>query len=214
MNKYPVQVLLREYFEGILAALFLALFLRFFVISILYIPTENMEPNLKKGDFVISWRMVYGFPLPLMRGERLNFKSPQYGDVISFRFPGDEEQTIIRRVIGLPGDEIEIKEGQIFINKRPIPVTKTSQNMSQESYLSGKKTFVIASNKVNLDKIIVPEANIFVLSDNRIKTDDSRDWGFVPFNNIESRLGLIWLSVDTRKSGFNINKDRLFKGVN
>ena len=92
MKSYPVQVIFREYLEGIIAAVFLAAFLRIFVFNVLYIPTDNMKPGLEKGDFVLGWKLAYGFQLPLAGGDRLNQKIPSRGDVVAFRFPGDEEQ--------------------------------------------------------------------------------------------------------------------------
>ncbi len=212
--KYPIQVLFREYFEGILAAVFLALFLRFFVISILYMPTNNMEPNLKRGDFIIGWRLAYGFPLPLMRGERLNSKVPEAGDMISFRFPGDEDQTIIRRVVGLPGDKIKITNGRIFVNDHPLILKEEKKGVFIEQADSTGKTYKVRHNpEVEIDSLQVPENSLFVLADNRFKADDSRDWGFVPIKNVESKISWIWLSVDNSQPTTQIRWPRLFQWV-
>lgn len=210
--KYPIQVLFREYFEGILAAIFLALFLRFFVLNVLFIPTENMAPNLVRGDFVLGWRLSYGFPLPLMKGERLNFKVPHRGDLIAFRFPGDDEQIIIRRVIALPGDTVEVRDGRILVNNKELQYgslgedqwTETSENVSYS---------IMGNPRLTLDLVTVPEEGLFVLSDNRHRGDDSRDWGFVPFKNVESKIALIWLSVDNREQGFKVLWPRIFSRV-
>ena len=212
--KYPIQVLFREYFEGILAAIFLALFLRFFVLSILYIPTENMNPELTRGDFVIGWRLSYGFPLPLMKGERLNFKVPARGDVVSFRFPGDDEQIIIRRVVGLPGDKIQIDSGQVVINGQPLAQETHSSGAVIETEADGKVRYLITPHKgAQLSEMEVPEGALFVLSDNRTRSDDSRDWGVVPLRNVESEIAIIWLSVDNSAEGLNILWDRIFRRV-
>lgn len=214
MKTYPIQVLFREYFEGILAAVFLALFLRFFVLSVLYIPSDSMEPNLQRGDFVIGWRLSYGFPLPLMKGERLNFKVPARGDIISFRFPGDEEQMIIRRVIGLPGDKVAIKEGILILNDQPVVPSLKSEEIWQERLLAQKESHsIIKANRFNMEEFIVPEGQVFVLSDHRKRGDDSRDWGGVPFNHIESRLGFIWLSVSNQESGVQVRWPRMFSWI-
>ncbi len=212
--KYPIQVLFREYFEGILAAVFLALFLRFFVLNVLYIPTDNMTPNLVKGDFVLGWRLSYGFPLPLMKGERLNLKVPEYGDLVAFRFPGDEEQIIIRRVVGLPGDQVEIKKGQIHLNEIPLDQKVNESGEVLETSSNPKKSYSITpSPEAAMDRVTVPEGALFVLSDNRMRTDDSRDWGFVPLLNIESEILLIWLSVDNSSEGLKLHWPRIFNQV-
>ncbi len=212
--KYPIQVLFREYFEGILAAIFLALFLRFFVLSVLYIPTENMEPGLIRGDFVLGWRLSYGFPLPLMKGERLNFKAPQRGDLIAFRFPGDDEQIIIRRVVGLPGDTVEVRQGQIWLNNKALVYRSVDERRWFEQAAGARTSYSIVPNsQLNVDIIKVPKDGLYVLSDNRTRADDSRDWGFVPFKNVESEIALIWLSIDNNEKGFKVLWERIFSRV-
>ena len=213
MKPYPLQVLFREYFEGILAAIFLALFLRFFVFSILYIPTNSMEPNLQRGDFVIGWRLAYGFPIPLSQGERLNSKMPKRGEVVSLRFPGDEEQIIIRRIIGLAGDKIKINGQMISVNGAPLQRTQQPDGSSLETLPSATQYRVSLSSSALELEVEVPEGHLFVLSDNRKTTDDSRDWGFVPVKNLESQLGLVWLSVSNSGEGLSIDWSRLFTWV-
>ncbi len=210
--KYPIQVLFREYFEGIVAAIFLALFLRFFVLNIFYIPTTNMAPTLVKGDFVMGWRLSYGFPLPLMKGERLNLKVPDRGDVISFRFPGDEEQIIIRRVVGLPGDKLSIQAGVIKINDRELEQVEGAGG-TVEKTPSGREYKILSNPGLEIDELVVPPESLFVLSDNRSKSDDSRDWGFVPVKNVESELMLVWLSVSGQNEGSEVLWSRVFNGI-
>lgn len=211
--KYPIQVLFREYFEGILAAIILALFLRFFVLNILYMPSDNMNPGMRRGDFVLGWRLSYGFPLPLMKGERLNFKGPQHGDVISFRFPGDEEQIIIRRVIGLPGDRIAIAKGVVIRNGSPLEQVESSEGAVEERGASKVRYTILPNLQAKMQELVVPEDALFVLSDNRMKLDDSRDWGFVPFLNVESQVGMIWLSVASEPEGTKVLWERIFNWV-
>lgn len=213
MKSYPIQVLFREYLEGILAAVFLALFLRFFMVTILYIPTDNMEPALQRGDFVIGWRPAYGLPLPLMRGERFRPKTPARGDVISFRFPGDDEQIIVRRVVGLPGDQVAISAGQVFVNGNAVDYKEHQQFWLEKLPNSQQAHPIIPNPLAEMPKVVVPTGSYFVLSDNRKRTDDSRDWGFVPFNNIESRLLLIWLSVDNSEEDLRIVWPRILAWI-
>lgn len=208
-RKLPLQILLREYFEGILAALFLALFLRFFIVSILYVPSPTMEPNLKQGDFIVGLRISYGFPLPLTKGERLNQKKPQRGDLVSFRFPADEDQILIRRIVGLPGEKVEIKEGQVLINGKPL---SSEQDLSHSSGENRQGTYGVFSDpQQNTKAIRVSKDHYFVLSDSRVVGDDSSVWGLVPLKNIESRVVLIWLSVDSQQEAISLRWDRLFK---
>lgn len=173
-----------------------------------------MSPNLVRGDFVMGWRLSYGFPLPLMKGERLNFKAPQRGDLIAFRFPGDEEQLIIRRVVGLPGDRVEIRAGKVVVNNKELRYNSLESGSWIEHSLADEKSYKIEPNSaLNLGLVTVPKQGLYVLSDNRNRGDDSRDWGFVPFKNVESEIALIWLSVDNRNQGFKVLWDRIFSRV-
>lgn len=212
-QKIPVQVIFREYFEGIVAAVVLALFLRFFVFSVLYIPSGNMETGLRQGDFIIGWKLVYGFPIPLQGGERLNPKHPNRGDIVAFRFPGDEEQILVRRVVGLPGETLSIREGKIEVNGQVAHYTEEYDKIFEEWSQEKKKYPVKAPLAGNLDSFVVPPDHFFVMTDNRARTDDSRSWGAVPFKNIESRMQYIWLSVSHNEDGLKIHWDRLLKTI-
>ena len=208
-RKLPVQVIFREYFEGILAAVFLAFFLRIFVLSILYIPGVNMDPGLLAGDFVMGWKLAYGLRVPLSKEDmRLNPKKPTRGDIVSLRFPGDEEQILIRRIVGLPGERIKIQDGKISIDG-----SEATYSEDREVWQKGPSYSVSLDSKSNMAELQVPENSCFVLSDNRPRGDDSKSWGVVPLKNIESRLGFIWLSIDTENGRFDVRWDRLFKKI-
>ena len=211
-QKIPVQVIFREYFEGILAAFFLALFLRFFVVSVLYIPSDNMEMGLRKGDFIIGWKLSYGLPLPL-QGGRLNPKPPQRGDVVALRFPGDEEQILVRRIVGLPGDSLRIQEGRIEINGESAVYEEEYESLF-ESWPKEQLRYELKKPLLgDMEALQIPEGHFFVLADHRKRTDDSRSWGLVPFKNIESRMKFIWLSVGPEGGDLKVRWDRLFKRI-
>lgn len=213
MKSYPVQVIFREYFEGIVAAIFLAVFLRVFVLSILYIPASNMEPVLERGDFVLGWKLAYGFPLPLSGGERMNQKMPQRGDLVSFRFPGDQEQMVIRRVVAVPGDKVFIKEGRLNINGQEAEYKADEYSTAER--LPGEKEYhgLKGSLSGNFKAMTIPQGQFFVLSDNRGRQDDSRSWGLVPLQNMESLVMLIWLSLDSTESDMTLRRQRMFQRV-
>lgn len=187
--------------------IFLILFLHFFVVSNTHITTENMSPNLKSGDFVFGLRLGYVFPLLFTGGQKFEPLLPERGDLISFRFPGDEKQLIIRRVIALPGDKLSLKKDILSLNDKKATYDFFEKGQKTER-LPGQKHFHVIKPDfaMNLD-LMVPQGHVFVLSDHRESRDDSRDWGFVPVRNIESRLGLIWFSVDKKK---NLNWSRFF----
>lgn len=211
MKKYPLQVIFREYFEGILAAVFLALFLRLFVVSILYMPTGSMQPNLYKGDFIIGWKLAYGFPLPLMGGDRLNSKLPSRGQLVSFRFPGDIEQMVVRRVIGLPGDRISVEEGRLIVNGRPLEYIESEDGETLERWPEENLSYAITGTwKGKMEAVDVPDDAFFVLSDQRSHLDDSRTWGVVPLRNLDSLVKVIWLSVDNSQRELTLRWPRMF----
>ena len=212
--KDSIKVLFREYLEAILAALFLAWFIRVFVLNILYIPTENMKPGLESGDFVMGWRLAYGFPVPLTKGQRLNPKQPQPGDVVALRFPGDEEQMIVRRVVGLPGDRIKIHQGVVWVNGKALSQEERAggQVWEKRPGAATKASYPIVPNPgADMGEVKVPAQKLFVLADNRLGSDDSRDWGFVPIQNVESELVLIWFSMET--GDFQVRWSRLFNSI-
>ena len=177
----------------------LILFCYFFVVSSIFITTENMSPNLKKGDIVLSWHFGYKLPFPFMEDRGLKSVLLNRGDIISFRFPGDKEQLIVRRVVALPGDKLKIREGLLFLNDKVVDYRSSDEKQSLERF-PGEKDFHIVKfdSEMNLDILPVPEDHIFVLSDHRKSRDDSMDWGVISFKNVESRLGFIWFSVDEK----------------
>ena len=211
-SKLPVQVIFREYFEGILAAVFLAIFLRIFVFAILYIPGVNMSPGLLQGDFVFGWKLAYGLPVPLKEGKRLNPKSPRRGDIVSLRFPGDEEQILIRRIVALPGEKIKIEKGRLSVNGAPTEYHDQEDGQREEKWQTTGYP-ILPDDGNEMAELTVPADSYFVLADNRSQGDDSRSWGVVPLKYIESRIAFIWLSIDSEQGQFRIRWPRIFKKI-
>lgn len=206
----PLKILVREYTESLLVAVVVALILRFFVVSAYKIPTGSMVPTLKAGDFIFAYKLPYGVPVPFNRGERLAPKLPNRGDVVVFRYPGNESVNYVKRVVGLPGDRIQIKNKRLMVNtteaEYKLLPDEVIQDLPGREYYSafqekiGESThFVIRSRSDEADffgPIIVPPGHIFVLGDNRDSSDDSRYWGAVPLKNLEGRVVMIWMSFD------------------
>jgi len=206
----PIRILVREYTEGLLVAILIAVFLRVFVISAYKIPTGSMVPTLKVGDFIFAYKLPYGFPVPLTGGERWGLRLPNRGDVVVFRYPGNETVNYVKRVVGLPGDRITIKNKRLFVNEieadyKPLPDEVISDLPGKEYYqafqetISGSTRVVIRSRADEADffgPVVVPPGHIFVLGDNRDSSDDSRYWGAVPVKNLEGRVVMIWMSFD------------------
>lgn len=228
--------LMREYTESLIVAILLALVLRFFVISAYKIPTGSMLPTLKVGDFIFAYKLPFGFPIPFANGERWAASLPQRGDVVVFRYPGNENVNYVKRVVGLPGDRIAIKNKKLLVNDveagyQALPETVIHDVPSSDYYSASLETIrssspeaahIVMNNHADqadfFGPVVVPPGQIFVLGDNRDSSDDSRYWGTVPVNHLEGRVVLVWLSLDWMNPWGgerlpSLRWDRVFKKV-
>ncbi|MAF78281.1 MAG: signal peptidase I [Halobacteriovoraceae bacterium] len=194
------------------------------------IPTGSMIPTLRIGDFILVNKFAYGIKVPFSDITLSTFSSdPIYlfnekpvkrGDIIVFKYPKDPNINYIKRVIGLPGDSIEIKDKFVYLNGEKVKTIKldgtkymeTMDEKFRDNNLSfyrayiGDKSFVYQVDNdnyfvVNAEKKIVPEGHYFVMGDNRDFSYDSRFWGFVPHKYIKGKAVLIWMSLDVPEDG-------------
>jgi signal peptidase I len=193
-----------------LVAVAVALALRFFVISAYKIPTGSMVPTLKVGDFIFAYKLPYGIPIPMAGGERWGMRLPSRGDVVVFRYPGNESINYVKRVVGLPGDRVSIKNKQLWVNEVPAEYRELPDQVIKdlpgsefyqvfEESVAGSTHLVIRNRADEADyfgPVVVPPGHVFVLGDNRDSSDDSRYWGAVPLHNLEGQVVLIWMSLD------------------
>ncbi|MBF0361036.1 MAG: signal peptidase I [Oligoflexia bacterium] len=186
------------------------------------IPSGSMIPTLMIGDFIIVDKMAYGFKVPFSEwiSDPIYITGPGKpgrGDVIVFKFPKDPSVNYIKRVIGTPGDIIEVKDKVVYVNDKPVegqvlPIEEGKKIMSdmdekfKNNNLKFLKTefgghkFVYQVDDDNFaqtstDKFVVPAESYFVMGDNRDSSYDSRFWGFVPFKYIKGRAVLVWFSM-------------------
>lgn len=178
---------LRDWAESIFIALILALFIRTFVVQAFKIPSGSMEPTLLIGDHLLVCKFYYGIKLPFINKFIVRFNSPKRGDVIVFVFPLDRSKDFIKRVIGLPGDEIEIINKQVYINGKPY---SNPHAFYSDPYIYPK----IVSPRDNFGPVVVPKDKYFVMGDNRDKSYDSRFWGFVDRRCIKGKAFIIYWS--------------------
>lgn len=176
---------LREYAEAAVIALLLALFIRTFVVQAFKIPSSSMVPTLLVGDHILVNKFIYGVKLPFLRNTIIPVGKPERGDVIVFIYPKDRSKDYIKRVIGTPGDKVEIIDDKLFINDRQLPD-------EHGFYSKPHSSFSNPGSKCNFGPVHVPKGQYFVLGDNRNNSQDSRFWGFVPEKLIKGKAFIIY----------------------
>jgi signal peptidase I len=182
MEKQKIKSVVREWVESILIALILAMFVRTFIVQAFKIPTGSMRPTLLEGDIILVNKFIYGAKVPFVNLKLPKVREPKRGDVIVFIYPDNPKKDYIKRLIGLPGDTVEIKSGSVYINGKPLLDTVFSQRYYYNRGELGKEG----------EKIRVPENSLFVLGDNSISSQDSRYWGFVPRENVLGEAIIIY----------------------
>lgn len=196
--------------------LLLVFMLRGFIIEPFRIPSNSMMPTLLTGDFILVSKFDYGISIPVFNKKLIEFKKPERGDVIVFRYPNYEKDTkyqgadFIKRIIGIPGDRIAYYADYLHINNEKIKYEdfKNYQGVESGKKMTGfkHKRELLGNNPhdILLDpnqnsrgiKTIVPEGHYFVMGDNRSRSKDSRFWGFVPESYIIGRAFGIWMHYD------------------
>jgi signal peptidase I len=190
--------LARDYFETIVSCVIFVLFARAFVFQQSKIPTGSMRPTLLVGDYIMVNKFAYapvaeGIPL-LGRLERVLFpiREAQRGDIAVFKFPREPEKDYIKRIIGLPGDEIEIRDRQVYIDGQPI----------EEPYKVHRSPRPFTLQRSSYPRTRIPEGMLFCMGDNRDNSNDSRDWGFVPRDHLKGRAFMIWWSYEEETGAY------------
>ncbi|CAN5710097.1 signal peptidase I [soil metagenome] len=219
-----------EIVKTVVYALMIALFLRVIFFQPFTIPSASMEPTLLEGDYIIVSKYSYGysknsipFSPPIFKG-RIFEKTPDRGDIIVFKLPRDGHIDYIKRLVGLPGDRIQVKGGVLWINgkaipRKPLPPVMVDSGYGftrnveryQETFPNGK-TFVTYDfgpdgDVDNTDVYVVPEGNYFFMGDNRDNSLDSRvpseiGVGYVPAENLVGKARIIMLSWNKGASLF------------
>ncbi len=236
LSKYTKSKL-RQNIEALAFAIILALIIRTFVFQPFKIPSGSMIPNLLVGDHLLVNKFVYGTKIPFTNIEVLPLEKIKRGDVIVFTYPNNENDPTknglyyIKRVIGLPGDDIDIDGRNLYINREEIPLdyigTYSDERNSQqfdeyrEDIFGEEHKVIFRKGKENTTKgskipvSRVPEGYVFVMGDNRDNSQDSRFWGFVPKENIAGKAFVIHWSWDFSNPDV-LNKvrwDRILSGI-
>ena len=246
MNRNKIIDSVVDNIKTIIGALLIAVLIRSFIFQPFYIPSSSMEPTLLIGDRIFVSKYTYGFSRhsfpfsPNLFSERIFYKTPKQGDLVVFKTPADNRTDYIKRLIGMPGDEIQFVEGEIFINGEKIIRKKINStdmvrcgkfsfkvDAYEEILPNGKKYTAVYNSSgtlQNTKKFIIPKKHFFLLGDNRDCSKDSRyleSVGYVKFVNLVGKARVIFFSNDTVKSGLlkfwnlkeSFRSDRLFKKV-
>lgn len=208
-----------EIVKTVFYALLIALVLRVLLFQPFTIPSASMEPNLYQGDYIIVSKFSYGysrhsipFSPPLFDGRILG-KPAERGDIVVFKLPRDGRTDYVKRVIGLPGDRVQMKDGLLYLNgqqvQRQFAGTRNEDTgfgfvrdvANYRETLPGGRSFLTSDFGTdgeldNTEVFVVPEGHYFMMGDNRDGSDDSRRWGFVPERNLVGKAFFIWMSWD------------------
>ena len=185
---------LRENIEAIVIAVVLALFIRTFVVQAFKIPSGSMKPTLQIGDHILVNKFIYGVKLPYVRTTIIPVSAPERGDIIVFVYPEEPEKDFIKRVIGVPGDTVQIRNKQVFVNGRPF--AKDYGIHTDTHTIPGR-----VNHRDNFGPVTVPQDSYFVMGDNRDNSYDSRFWGFVDESAVKGEAFMIYWSWDSDHFG-------------
>jgi signal peptidase I len=221
--------ILVEYARSFFPVILIVLLLRSFVVEPFRIPSGSMMPTLLVGDFILVNKFSYGLRWPVLNSKFLALGEPERGDVVVFRFPRDESVDYIKRVIGLPGDQVYYRDKTVYVNGEPMPQVPLGdyfdENGRQTGLLESVETIGSREHEILINPrtgdfprscgvlaqgpVSVPEGMYFVMGDNRDNSNDGRCWGFVPEENLVGKAFAIWMSWDGRRDGFPINLGRI-----
>ena len=194
----------REYLEAAIIAILLALFIRAFVVQAFKIPSGSMKPTLLIGDHILVNKFIYGVKIPFTDHFVLQIKKPKRGDIVVFKWPRNEKKDFIKRVIGVEGDKVEIKDDVLCVNDKKIEAQFVGEYADKDLGRAGKYLEFLGETKhpildvynkhEDFGPIIVPENAIFVMGDNRDQSLDSRYWGVVSLNKLKGKAFIVYWS--------------------
>lgn len=184
----------REYLEALLIAAVFLLFTNTFVIKTFFIPSGSMEDTLLVGDHLFVNRFIFGPTMGKVEQAILPLRVPRRGDIVVFRSPERPNIDLVKRLIGLPGDTIQVVDKQLFVNGKKVVDDayvehKDPRIFQNRPYMSEQQRL-----RDNFGPVAVPAASYFCMGDNRDLSYDSRFWGVVPEHYIKGRAFLVYWS--------------------
>ena len=232
-----------ETVKTVIFAILIALFVRTFAAEPFNIPSGSMIPTLLVGDYLFVSKYSYGyskhslpFSVPLITG-RMFYNPPKLGDVAVFKTPADNRTDYIKRIVGLPGDRVQVTNGILYINRSPVIRKRLPDAIVQtpngtlrtveryeETFPNGRKHLIQEGDKNtgwldNTPEFQVPNEHFFVMGDNRDNSSDSRVFGFVPMNNLVGKAEFLFFSIEGSSAWkiwnwyHNVRTERIFTGI-
>lgn len=211
-----------EYSRSLFPVLLIVLLFRSFLFEPFKIPSGSMIPTLLVGDFIVVNKFSYGVRLPVLNKKIISTGEPERGDVVVFRYPLDTSVNFIKRAVGLPGDTITYRGKQLFVNGEIVEQAAAGRYLSSDVKCSTPSLdaalFDEQLGEVNHNILkhtssagrngqwVVPEGHYFMMGDNRDRSNDSREWGFVPEENLLGRAVGIWLNFDFEKGCADLSR--------
>ncbi|MBW2595878.1 MAG: signal peptidase I [Deltaproteobacteria bacterium] len=192
----------REYAEAIIIAILIALFIRTFVVQAFKIPSGSMKPTLQIGDHLLVNKFTYGIKIPFLRKTLISINDPEREDIVVFIYPVDRTKDFIKRVVGVAGDTIEIRDKKIYLNGSPC-------DDGHGIYTDRRLFPASVQPRDNFGPVTVPAGHIFVMGDNRDYSYDSRYWGFVDLKDVLGKAFIIYGSWLWNKDNKEIRWSRM-----
>ena len=189
----------REYFESIVTAVVLALFIRTFIVQAFKIPTGSMENNLLIGDHLLVNKFVSGPTMSRLERVLLPVADVRRTDVIVFKYPEEPDRDFIKRVIGLPGETVEVREKKVYINGKPLDEPYVHFLLPPSTADQEVATYDV---RERYGPVTVPPDQYFVMGDNRDNSQDSRYWGFLRRDYIKGKALVIYWSYESGREDY------------
>jgi signal peptidase I len=204
---------LREYFESICVAVILAFFVRTFVVQAFKIPSSSMEPNLLVGDHLLVNKFRFAPVLTSLERRLLPIDPIRRGDIIVFKFPEEPERDFIKRVIGLPGDTIEMRNKRVYVNGQVLDEPYAHFIYPPDEGASSAPDVEGPDPLRSFAPMTVPPDNYFMMGDNRDNSQDSRYWGFMPRDYVKGKALFIYFSFGEGGGPANVRWSRLLHQI-
>ena len=205
----------REYFESICVAVILALFVRTFVVQAFKIPTGSMENNLLIGDHLLVNKFVFAPTLSSLENKLLPIDPIHRGDILVFKYPEEPDRDFIKRVIGLPGETLELRNKKVYINGTALEEPYVRFLYPASDSRTGESDVTSFDVRENYGPVTVPPDHYFMMGDNRDNSQDSRYWGFMPRDYVKGKALFVYFSFGEEQAGLfsNIRWSRMFHQI-